>query len=73
MTPLSSVVMDDVAAAPRGAQAAREPGPLRLGHAEFPPERPLAMAIVNRPGATWDQDAAIRGDRPLVRAVRGLA
>jgi hypothetical protein len=53
--------MDDVAAAPSGAQAAREPGPLRLGRAEFPPERRLVMAIV------------IRGDLPPARAVRGLA
>ena len=40
--------MNDVAAAPSGAPAAREPGPLRLGRAEFPPERPLVNAIVNR-------------------------
>jgi dihydropteroate synthase len=103
--------MDDVAAAPSGAQAAREPGPLRLGGREFPPERRLVMAIVNRtpdsfyrPGATWDEGAAlervhaavaegadirahdvratrqaldmvaaIRGDLPPARAVRGLA
>jgi hypothetical protein len=58
---ISSVLMDDVAAAPSGAQAAREPGPLRLGRAEFPPERRLVMAIV------------IRGDLPPARAVRGLA
>ena len=58
--------MDDVAAAPSGAQAAREPGLLRLGRAEFPPERRLVMAIVNRtpdsfyrPGATWDEGAAL--------------
>jgi len=58
--------MDDVAAAPSGAPAAREPGPLRLGPAEFPPERRLVMAIVNRtpdsfyrPGATWDVGAAL--------------
>ena len=58
--------MDDVAAAPSGAPAAREPGPLRLGAAEFPPERRLVMAIVNRtpdsfyrPGVTWDEGAAL--------------
>jgi dihydropteroate synthase len=51
--------MDDVA-------AAREPGPLRLARAEFPPERRLVMAIVNRtpgsfyrPGAPWDEGAAL--------------
>ncbi len=39
----------------------REPGPLRLGKAEFAPGRGLVMAIVNRtpdsfyrPGLTWD-------------------
>ena len=44
----------------------RSPGPLRLGSAEFPPGRPLVMAIVNRtrdsfyqPGVTWDDKAAI--------------
>jgi dihydropteroate synthase len=58
--------MDDVAAAPSGAQAAREPGPLRLGGREFPPERRLVMAIVNRtpdsfyrPGISWDEGAAL--------------
>ena len=60
--------MDDVAAARTAAQGAgaREPGPLRLGRAEFPPERPLVMAIVNRtpdsfyrPGVTWDEGAAL--------------
>ena len=58
--------MDDVAAAPSGAPAAREPGPLRLGRAEFSPEQRLVMAIVNRtpdsfyrPGATWDEGAAL--------------
>lgn len=44
--------MDDVAAAPSGAQAAREPEPLRLGACQV---------------------AAIRGDLPPARAVRGLA
>jgi dihydropteroate synthase len=45
---------------------AREPGPLRLGRQEFPPTRPLVMAIVNRtpdsfyrPGITWDEGAAL--------------
>ena len=58
--------MDDVAAAPSGAQAAREPGPLRLGLHEFPPAQRLVMAIVNRtpdsfyrPGVTWDIGAAL--------------
>jgi dihydropteroate synthase len=44
----------------------RTPGPLRLGGREFPPERPLVMAIVNRtpdsfyrPGLTWDEGAAL--------------
>jgi dihydropteroate synthase len=55
--------MDDRAA---GAVAQREPGPLRLGTQEFPPGRPLVMAIVNRtpdsfyrPGITWDEGAAL--------------
>jgi dihydropteroate synthase len=55
--------MDDRAA---GAVAHREPGPLRLGTQEFPPARPLVMAIVNRtpdsfyrPGITWDEGAAL--------------
>jgi dihydropteroate synthase len=46
--------------------SAREPGPLRLGKAEFAPERALVMAIVNRtpdsfyrPGTTWDESAAL--------------
>ena len=45
---------------------ARRPGPLRLGTQEFPPTRPLVMAIVNRtpdsfyrPGITWDPGAAL--------------
>ena len=49
-----------------GAAAHREPGPLRLGSQEFPPGRPLVMAIVNRtpnsfyqPGITWDEGAAL--------------
>ncbi len=44
----------------------REPGPLRLGKAEFAPGRALVMAIVNRtpdsfyrPGITWDTSAAL--------------
>jgi dihydropteroate synthase len=48
------------------AAAVREPGPLRLGRAEFGPERRLVMAIVNRtpdsfyrPGVTWDEGAAL--------------
>jgi dihydropteroate synthase len=56
--------MDDVAAAEQ--RAARAPGPLRLGGHEFAPGQPLVMAIVNRtpdsfyrPGATWDQVAAM--------------
>jgi hypothetical protein len=97
--------MDDVAAAPSGAQAASEPG-LRLEPAQFSPERRLVMAIVNRPpdfleltrrlgeltttgarvGArifrapdvratrqALDRVAAIRGDPPPARAVRGIA
>jgi dihydropteroate synthase len=58
--------MDHVAAAPSGAPAAREPGPLRLGWREFSPEQRLVMAIVNRtpdsfyrPGVTWDEGAAL--------------
>ena len=49
-----------------GAGVHREPGPLRLGTQEFPPTRPLVMAIVNRtpdsfyrPGITWDEGAAL--------------
>jgi dihydropteroate synthase len=45
----------------------RSPGPLRLGIAEFPPGRPLVMAIVNRtkdsfyqPGVTWNNEAAMQ-------------
>jgi dihydropteroate synthase len=44
----------------------REPGPLRLRGIEFPPGRPLVMAIVNRtpdsffrPGLTWEETAAM--------------
>jgi dihydropteroate synthase len=44
----------------------REPGPLRLRDAEFPPGRTLVMAIVNRtpdsfyrPGLTWEDAAAM--------------
>ena len=43
-----------------------EPGPLRLGRQQFPPEQRLVMAIVNRtpdsfyrPGVTWDAGAAL--------------
>jgi dihydropteroate synthase len=43
-----------------------EPGPLRLGRKQFPPEPRLVMAIVNRtpdsfyrPGVTWDAGAAL--------------
>lgn len=49
-----------------GSGPYRTPGPLRLGGREFPPGRPLVMAIVNRtpdsfyrPGVTWDQVAAM--------------
>ena len=59
------MIMDDDAAAGSGPQPRRTPGPLRLGGREFPPERALVMAIVNRtpdsfyrPGVTWDEDAA---------------
>jgi dihydropteroate synthase len=58
--------MDDGAAAGQGVRPARTPGPLRLGGREFPPGRPLVMAIVNRtpdsfyqPGVTWDAAAAL--------------
>jgi dihydropteroate synthase len=44
----------------------REPGPLLLGGSEFPPDRTLVMAIVNRtpdsffrPGLTWEDTAAM--------------
>jgi dihydropteroate synthase len=49
-----------------GRAACRQPGVLRLGNAGFPPGRLLVMAIVNRtpdsfyrPGATWDDAAAL--------------
>ena len=52
--------MSDESAGPRA------PGPLRLRKTEFPPERTLIMAIVNRtpdsfyrPGITWDQQKAM--------------
>ncbi len=55
--------MDDL---PPAGGTRREPGPLRLGTREFPPTRPLVMAIVNRtpdsfyrPGITWDEGAAL--------------
>jgi dihydropteroate synthase len=64
--------MDDRAA---GAVAHREPGPLRLGTQEFPPGRPLVMAIVNRtpdsfyrPGITWDEGAALARVHTVVAA-----
>jgi dihydropteroate synthase len=60
------IFMDDVAAAGQLARPTRTPGPLRLGGHEFPPGRPLVMAIVNRtpdsfyrPGLTWDEGAAL--------------
>ena len=63
---LDSLIMDDVAAAGQEAQPTRRPGPLRLGGREFPPGRPVVMAIVNRtpdsfyrPGLTWDEAAAL--------------
>lgn len=69
--------MDDVAAAASRRQAAREPGPPRLGHAEFPPGRPLLMVFrahdVRETRQVLDMVAAIRGDLPPARAVRGLA
>jgi dihydropteroate synthase len=50
-----------------GTGTFREPGPLRLGGAEYGPGRRLVMAIVNRtpdsfyrPGLTWDEGAALR-------------
>jgi dihydropteroate synthase len=49
--------MDDVAAAPSGAQAARERGPHDV--------RATRQAL--------DMVAAIRGDLPPARTVRGLA
>jgi dihydropteroate synthase len=49
-----------------GEGGAREPGPLVLRGRSFPPGRLLVMAIVNRtpdsfyrPGATWDEGAAL--------------
>ncbi len=52
--------------APQQAWPPRTPGPLRLGAHQFPPQRPLVMAIVNRtpdsfyrPGLTWDEGAAL--------------
>jgi dihydropteroate synthase len=66
------MLMDDVTGAcggaqgAQGARGAREPGPLRLGRGEFPPEQRLVMAIVNRtpdsfyrPGVTWGAGAAL--------------
>jgi dihydropteroate synthase len=64
--------MDDRAA---GAVTRREPAPLRLGTQEFPPARPLVMAIVNRtpdsfyrPGITWDEGAALARVHAVVAA-----
>jgi len=63
---LSLLIMDEDAVAGLDASPARTPGPLRLGRREFPPERALVMAIVNRtpdsfyrPGLTWDSGAAM--------------
>ena len=65
--------MDDVAAARSEPRPRRTPGPLRLGGREFPPERALVMAIVNRtpdsfyrPGVTWDEDAALERVHAIV-------
>jgi dihydropteroate synthase len=58
--------MEGDAAAQQQARPSRTPGPLRLGARQFPPQRPLVMAIVNRtpdsfyrPGLTWDEGAAL--------------
>ena len=58
--------MEEDAAAQQQARPPRTPGPLRLGAQQFPPQRPLVMAIVNRtpdsfyrPGLTWDEGAAL--------------
>ena len=60
------LIVDEDAVAGSDATPARTPGPLRLRGREFPPERALVMAIVNRtpdsffrPGLTWDSDAAM--------------
>src|SRR5277367_5125467 len=60
------MIMDDVAEAGSESRPRRTPGPLRLGGREFPPDRALVMAIVNRtpdsfyrPGVTWDPAAAL--------------
>ncbi len=60
--------MDDP---PSAGGTRREPGPLRLGTQEFPPTRPLVMAIVNRtpdsfyqPGITWDEGPRWTGWTP---------
>ena len=65
--------MDDLAAARSEPRPRRTPGPLRLGGREFPPERALVMAIVNRtpdsfyrPGVTWDEDAALERVHAIV-------
>ena len=65
--------MSDVAAAGSGPWPTRTPGTLRLGGREFPPERTLVMAIVNRtpdsfylPGLTWDSDVAFERVHAIV-------
>jgi hypothetical protein len=75
--PINSMIMDDDAAAGREPQPRRRPGPLRLGGREFPPERALVMAIVNRtpdsfyrPGVTWDEDAAFDRVHAIVPRAR---
>ena len=69
--------MDDVAAAAERALPQRERRGRRArcgsGGREFPPERPLVMAIVNRtpdsfyrPGLTWDEGAALERVHAMV-------
>ena len=65
--------MSDVAAAASGPRPTRAPGTLRLGGREFPPERTLVMAIVNRtpdsfyrPGLTWDSGVALERVHAIV-------
>ena len=67
------MIMDDVAEAETEPRPRRRPGPLRLGGREFPPERALVMAIVNRtpdsfyrPGLTWDSGAAFERVHAIV-------
>jgi len=59
--------------------AAREPGPLRLGRATFPPGQRVVMAIINRTpdsfydaGATYDSDAALAAADAAVAAGAGI-